>query len=72
MLLLVGDRHAASLQDPHQRLSLAFDFARGFALGFASVVRPAVRFAEELLDLGFHGQCLSRGFAQGFLDQEGV
>jgi hypothetical protein len=32
--------------------------------GFAQVVGSTVRFAEELLDLGFHGQCLSSGVAQ--------
>ena len=63
MLLVVGNRYAASLQKRQQRLGfafgfpfgfalgLAFGFPLGFALGFALVVGPTVRFAKELLDL---------------------
>jgi hypothetical protein len=68
MLLVTGRRQTASPQEHQEGLS----FALGLTLSFTPVVGPAVRFAEELLDLGFHVQSLSGGFAQGLLDQDGV
>jgi hypothetical protein len=58
VLLVTGHRQTASPQEHQEGLSFALGFppglTLGFTLGFASVVGPAVRFAEELLDLGFH------------------
>src|SRR5262249_54100804 len=80
--LLIGDRQAAPEQNHQQRIGLALGFPFGLALGFpfglalgfpfrlAAVIGAPVRLGEELLDLGFHRQCLSRSFAQGFLDQQ--
>jgi len=45
-------------------------FTLGFTFGLTFGVGSTVRFAEELLDVRFHVQWLSRGVAQGLLDQE--
>jgi hypothetical protein len=72
MLLVTGHRQTTSPQEHQEGRRFALGLTLGFTLRFTSIVGPAVRFAEELLDLGFHVQCLSGGFAQGLLDQDGV